>query len=343
MSEETHSQRIVPIGSGTRGPREPQGLAIRTEGLTKVYRRGIRRQVVHALTDLNLAVETGEVFGFLGQNGAGKSTTIKLLMGLIRPTSGKAHIGGAPVGTTRSFARIGYLPENPNPGRSATGREFLTTSAQLTGMSRTSARVDIDRLVTALGTDSFVTRPLRKLSKGQLQLVSLTHAFIGDPPILVLDEPMSGLDPLSRKRVRDLILDARGRGRTIFLSSHILSDVERLCDRVGLIREGHYEGARPVADLIDADAEGYDVVVAGVPRDVIRTWPGVSDTRDAGRHVVFTVASTHTQEVAEAIASIGGDIRSWTPRGGGLEAAVLGVIHAREHEEPARRESGGVA
>jgi ABC-2 type transport system ATP-binding protein len=220
--------------------------AIRTEALTKHYSIGFWRPRPYlALEGLTLAVGQGEVFGFLGPNGAGKTTTLKLLMQLIYPTSGTARILGAPVGSAEVKRRIGYLPENPYFYDHLTAEELLEYFASLFGYGAAERRQRASRLLDEVGIGAERRLQLRKFSKGMLQRVGIAQALINDPEVVFFDEPMSGLDPLGRREIRQLILRLRDRGCTVFFSSHVLSDAEALCSRVAIVAKGPARGVGP--------------------------------------------------------------------------------------------------
>ena len=203
--------------------------AIQIEELTKDYAVGFwRKRPYRALDRLSLQVESGEVFGFLGPNGAGKTTTLKLLMQLIFPSAGRAEILGRPVGDVAVRQRIGYLPENPYFYDYLTAEELLTYFAQLFGFSPADQKARVSSLLDRVGIGAERRLQLRKFSKGMVQRVGVAQALINDPEVIFLDEPMSGLDPLGRRDIRTLILELRDQGRTVFFSSHILSDAEAL-------------------------------------------------------------------------------------------------------------------
>jgi ABC-2 type transport system ATP-binding protein len=213
---------------------------VEIENLTKDYEVGFwRKRKVRALDGLSLSVEQGEIFGFLGANGAGKTTTLKLLMRLIFPTAGNARILGQDIADVAMHQRIGYLPENPYFYDYLTAREFLEYCAELFGYPRNERRKQSEDLLRRVHLDekSWNTQ-LRKFSKGMLQRVGLAQAVINDPEVVFLDEPMSGLDPIGRREVRDLITSLRQEGKTVFMCSHILSDIEVLCDRVAILKRG---------------------------------------------------------------------------------------------------------
>src|SRR5918994_4366575 len=204
--------------------------AIRIEDLTKDYWVGFwRKRPYRALERLSLEVQPGEIFGFLGPNGAGKTTTLKLLMQLIFPTSGRAWILDRPVGDVSMRQRIGYLPENPTFYDNVSAEELLGYFASLFGYRGAERSRRVASLLDEVGLGAERRMQLRKYSKGMIQRVGLAQALINDPEVVFLDEPMSGLDPLGRREVRDIILRLRGRGATVFFSSHILGDAEAMC------------------------------------------------------------------------------------------------------------------
>jgi len=224
--------------------------AIEILGLEKTYSVGFwRKQSQQALQPLQLAVEVGEIFGFLGPNGAGKTTTLKLLMGLIFPTSGAARILGMEWNDPAIKAQIGFLPEQPYFYDYLTARELLEYYAQLSGVPAQERRHRVDAMLARVGLADAGKTQLRKFSKGMLQRVGLAQAILHDPKVVFLDEPMSGLDPMGRREVRDLIEKLKQEGKTVFFSTHILSDAEALCDRVAVIHKGELRGVGAVAEL----------------------------------------------------------------------------------------------
>src|SRR5262245_39557103 len=238
--------------------------AIRTEALTKHYKVGFWRPRPYlALDSLSLRVNQGEVFGFLGPNGAGKTTTLKLLMQLIFPTSGRAEILGRPVGDPAVRRLIGYLPENPYFYDYLTAEELLEYFAGLFGYEKSERRTRASRLLDDVGIGAERRLQLRKFSKGMVQRVGIAQALINEPELVILDEPMSGLDPLGRRDVRSLILRLRDRGCTVFFSSHVLSDAEALCNRVAILAKGKLVTAGRLSDMVDFRARGWELVVSG--------------------------------------------------------------------------------
>ena len=244
--------------------------AIRTRALTKDYAVGFwRPRPRRALDALTLEVSPGDVFGFLGPNGAGKTTTLKLLVQLVFPTSGDAEILGRPVGDLLVRRRIGYLPENPYFYDHLTAEELLDYYGRLFAMPSVHRAQRITAILDRLGIGGERRLQLRRFSKGMLQRVGLAQALLNDPEVLFLDEPMSGLDPLGRRDVRALMLELRDRGRTIFFSSHILSDAEALCSRVGILVRGRLAASGRLSDLQAFAVHGWELVVSGVPSHVV--------------------------------------------------------------------------
>ncbi len=236
--------------------------AISTQDLGKIYRVGFFMRRVEGLRDLNLTVNPGEAFGFIGPNGAGKTTTIKILMGLHTATSGTAEIFGTSVTDARARQRVGFLPERPYFYEHLTAREVLHFYGQLFDMDAGLRRERVELLLERVKLARFADVTLAKYSKGMLQRVGLCQALLHDPDLIVLDEPMSGLDPVGRALVRDLILEQRDAGKTVFFSSHILSDVEAICDRVAILVGGQMRDCGSMADVV-ADREDLETVLLG--------------------------------------------------------------------------------
>ncbi len=238
---------------------------IRIVGLTKEFRLGLRRRRSLAVNGLDLEVEQGEIFGFLGPNGAGKTTTIKILMGLIYPTSGTAWILDREIGDVAVKREVGFLPEAPYFYEYLTGEEFLGFYGQIFGLGGTALAKKIDQMLEMVKLTEARRLPLRKFSKGMLQRIGLAQALINDPKVVILDEPMSGLDPIGRRDVRDIILHLRDQWRTVFFSTHILPDVEMICDRVGILVKGHLRAVGAVQELVGAGAvTSVEIVVQGL-------------------------------------------------------------------------------
>jgi ABC-2 type transport system ATP-binding protein len=235
-------------------------VVMKAEGLAKTFRLGFWRKRVEAVKDVSFDVRRGEVFGFLGPNGAGKTTTLKMMMGLIFPSRGRAEVLGLPVPRLEAKRRLGYLPETPYFYDYLSAEELLDLAGALSDVPRTVRRQRAARLLARVGLEHTKGRPLRKFSKGMLQRVGIAQALMGDPELVVLDEPMTGLDPLGRKEIRDLILELKGEGRTVFYSTHILPDVEMTCDRVAMVFGGRTRAVGPLGELLSARVLSTEVV-----------------------------------------------------------------------------------
>ena len=224
---------------------------VETLGLTKVYKDFWGRSKVHALVGLDLAIERGEIFGLLGPNGSGKSTTIKLLLGLIFPSAGKARVLGHAPGTPAVNQRLGYLPEESYLHRFLTGEETVDFYGRLFGLPRRERRRRTSELLDLVGLDRRArVRQLREYSKGMSRRIGLAQALVNDPELLLLDEPTSGLDPIGTREMKDLILHLKAQGKTILLSSHLLADVQDVCDRIGILDRGRLKELGRVRDLL---------------------------------------------------------------------------------------------
>lgn len=291
--------------------------AIRTRELTKDFPVGFwRPRPYRALDRLSIDVAPGDVFGFLGPNGAGKTTTLKLLMQLVFPTSGDAEILGRPAGDVSVRRRIGYLPENPYFYDHLTAEELLDYYARLFGMSAADRRARIVKTLDRLGVGAERRLQLRKFSKGMLQRVGLAQALLNDPEVLFLDEPMSGLDPLGRRDVRALILELRDAGRTIFFSSHILSDAEALCSRVAIVAKGRLAAQGRLADMQEFAVHGWELVMANVPAaalDRVKARARGVVTIAADRYAIDVAPDGRPEELLRDLAAAGATLVSLNP------------------------------
>jgi ABC-2 type transport system ATP-binding protein len=238
--------------------------AIEILGLTKTYQVGFwRKRPKCALQPLRLQVEEGEIFGFLGPNGAGKTTTLKMLMGLVYPSAGSARILGCEINDPRMKAQIGFLPEQPYFYDYLTAAELLEYYGQLSGVDAKERKRRVSEVLDRVGLPNVSGMQLRKFSKGMLQRVGVAQAILHNPRVLFFDEPMSGLDPIGRREVRDLMEELKRAGKTVFFSTHILSDAEALCDRVAIIHQGELRGVGAVADLTSSVQGKVEVVWRG--------------------------------------------------------------------------------
>lgn len=301
---------------------------VEIENLTKHYEVGFwRKRKVNALDNLSLSVNRGEIFGFLGANGAGKTTTLKLLMRLIFPTAGSARILGHDIRDISMHSRIGYLPENPYLYDYLTAREFLDYCAQIFGFSSPERRMRTTEMLARVKLDEkrWDTQ-LRKFSKGMLQRVGLAQSLINDPEIVFLDEPMSGLDPVGRREVRDLIASLRVEGKTVFMCSHILSDIEVLCDRVAILKRGrlsqigHLDELRQRTD----DRNRMEVFASGTDAStLVKHLPSMEIAPTARGLRIEIADENEVDQVLAALRQAGGKLISVQPLKQSLEELFL--------------------
>lgn len=294
---------------------------IKVEALGKVFRQGFTRKRVEAVKSVSFEVHRGDIFGFLGPNGAGKTTTIKMLTGLIFPTSGKASVFGDAIPSPRAMQRVGFLPENPYVYPYLTPTEFVELCARLSGLKGASLKSRTKSVLELVGIAYAADRPVRRLSKGMLQRTGLAAALVADPELLILDEPMSGLDPVGRKEVRDIILSERDSGRTIFFSSHILSDVETLCDHVTILRRGNVVVSGSLSDLLKRQVKRTSVVVGGTSEAFEKRCEksGHSLTRFGDRSSIEVEGQDEVGELCRAALEAGLTLFEVTPRHESLE------------------------
>ena len=306
-------------------------VVIKTENLTKVFKVGLTGRRVTALNDLHLEVKRGEIFGFLGPNGAGKTTTIKILMGLIYPTEGKAWIMDRELGDVEVKSHIGFLPEQPYFYDYLTSNEFLEFYGQLFGLERKELRTRIKSLLALVGLEKAADIQLRKFSKGMLQRIGIAQALINHPELIVLDEPMSGLDPIGRKDIRDIILRLKEEGKTIFFSSHIIPDVEMICDRVGILMNGELVNVGRLDDIIDAKIKYIDIITSRIDREALFHMPDIEvSVYDAWNHVSIRVRDENKLDrVLEIIKDGRGKIISVIPQRETLEEHFIKKIGER--------------
>jgi ABC-2 type transport system ATP-binding protein len=299
---------------------------IRIVGLTKEFRLGLRRRRSLVVDCLDLEVEPGEIFGFLGPNGAGKTTTIKLLMGLIYPTSGTAWILDREIGDVAVKREIGFLPEAPYFYEYLTGEEFLWFYGQLFGLDSMVLAKKIDQMLEMVKLTEARRLPLGKFSKGMLQRIGLAQALINDPRVVILDEPMSGLDPIGRRDVRDIILHLRDQGKTVFFSTHILPDVEMICDRVGILVKGRLTAVGAVQDLVGAGAvTAIEIVVQGLAESGVQEAERLGGTvvKRGDQVLIKLEDATKVNHVLDVIRRHAGRLVSFVPHKRSLEDLFL--------------------
>ncbi len=304
-------------------PAPPMTLAIRTEKLGKTYYSGFFRFPYLALSDLDLEVPEGSSFGFIGPNGAGKTTAIKALMGLQRPTAGAGWIHGKSILDTECRARVGFLPERPYFYEHLTAREFLDFYARLSGVRSADRAARIAALLERVDLARFRDIALGKFSKGMLQRAGIAQALIADPDLLVLDEPMSGLDPVGRALVRDLILEERRAGKTVFFSSHVLSDIEAICDRVAMVVRGKLRGQGLVSELLAGAVLHVELRLRrGDVVEVRRVPPADGDAAlDAARREGWSVVSV--QPVSKSLEQV---LLDEVERAAPIDGSRMGVL-----------------
>jgi ABC-2 type transport system ATP-binding protein len=315
-------------------------MAIETENLTKDYPFGfLNLKTKRPLEGLSMQVETGEIFGFLGPNGAGKSTTIKLLVGLIFPTSGDAHILGKPISDIEMHQNIGYLPEQPYFYDYLTAAELLDYFARIHDLTAADRRDRIARMLKKVGLETAGKIQLRKYSKGMLQRVGLAQAILHDPQVVILDEPMSGLDPIGRREVRDIILELKREGRTVMFSTHVLSDAEMLCDRVGVIVGGKLRGMGAPGEIVAMKAQGMEILFeyAG---SVASAVPLLSKATRAGNRYRLQVAEEELYGALEQLRSAEAKILSVTQLKPTLEEYFMHLVDASRAQAAAVEVSG---
>ena len=314
-------------------------LVVKTERLSKVFRVGFWGRRVTAVDGLSLDVQRGEIFGFLGPNGAGKTTTIKMLMGLIYPSGGSAALFGRAVGDRVAKAKVGFLPESPYFYDYLTSREFLRFYGHLFGLWGTALEKRVDELLEVVGMTHARDLQLRKFSKGMLQRVGIAQALINDPELVVLDEPMSGLDPIGRKEVRDLILRLKESGKTVMFSSHILHDAELLCDRVAMILKGKLVASGQVSELIDqGTTHSVEMVIDHLSPD------GLEHLRPLAEKVVgqgdrLLVVLKHPRDVESAlniVRAAKATLISLTPHKSSLEDHFIGMVKGQQSDRSAQ-------
>lgn len=306
-------------------------MVIEVEDLVKVFRLGVRLKRVDALQGISLQVPRGAVFGFLGPNGAGKTTTMKILMGLIHATSGRARIFGQPVGTADVARRLGYLPEHPYFYDYLSGRETLHFYGRLFGLPRAEVRRRAGALLERVGLVGAADRAVRKYSKGMLQRIGIAQALLNDPELVVLDEPLSGLDPIGRKEVRDILLSEKRRGKTIFFSSHILADIEMICDRIAIVHEGRIREAGSVHDLLERAGDRVEILVrAGDDPPAAQLQP-----ERMGEVWQYEVSAEDVGAVLEAALSAGAQVVRVTPRRATLEDLFMAEVRGDRSNERA--------
>ncbi len=318
MSAELHTSS-EPVKEVVGEPKRDVVLEVRD--LRKTYRVGFLRKKVEAVKGISFEVRRGEIFGLLGPNGAGKTTTLKTVLRLVFPTSGDVRIFGVSTSERESMKRVGYMPENPYVYQYLKPLEFLDLCGRLVGMPRKLRLERSEVLVDTVGLRHAVDRPIGRFSKGMMQRIGLAQALLHDPELLILDEPMSGLDPIGRKEVRDVLLAQRHAGKTLIFTSHILSDVEMLCDRVAILRAGEMNAQGTLDELLKGDDDAIDIVLADVGEGLLAM---LQERGTVVRHpatVRVTVSGrVASEEVLRAALDASARIVSVVPHGKSLES-----------------------
>ncbi len=312
---------------------------VRVEGLTKHFRPGFGLRRKPVLNGISLRVHEGEIFGFVGPNGAGKTTTLKILMGLIRASGGTATVLGHDVRESAYRRHIGFLPENPYFYDFLTGREILTFYAKLSGVARAGRSERVETLLARVGLSHAADARLRTYSKGMLQRIGIAQSLVHDPAVVFLDEPMSGLDPVGRAEIRELILRLRSEGKTLFMNTHILSDVEMVCDRVAIIVNGWIRFEGQTQEILAGGEREADIVVAGLrPEAAVDLEERLgAELRGHGERIEIRVADKDVNDVLRHAIECGAEVVSVTPHRHSLESVFLSTVEgeaAAPKEEP---------
>lgn len=305
-------------------------MAIKVQGLKKTFRVGLRNKKIEAVRHVDLEVERGEVFGFVGPNGAGKSTTIHMLIGLIRPDAGSGKVLGADFGSVQSRQKLGYLPELPDFYGYLKAKELLQTSARLAGINAATISREIPELLERVGLQNHGNSMLKTFSKGMLQRVGLAQAIMGTPELVILDEPMSGLDPIGRHIVRQVILDLRKAGTSVFFSSHVMPDVEALCDRICLMAGGQSIKTGRVDELLKEQQDQFNLQIrtnTALPDD----FADIISSERVGKNLNIVVRSGPSVQKLAQWAQAQGELIALTPLRRDLESIVVEALEKQEN------------
>jgi ABC-2 type transport system ATP-binding protein len=288
--------------------------------LEKEFKLGVRLKRVHAVRGVTLTVSRGEIFGYLGPNGAGKTTTMKMAMGLIQPTAGSVRLFGESVDNQAVRHRVGYLPEHPYFYDYLTPVELLDFYGALFSIPKKVRRERIERLLNLVGLDHARDRTLRRFSKGMLQRAGIAQALINDPDLVVLDEPLSGLDPMGRKEVRDVIVALRQQGKTVFFSTHILQDIEMICDRVAIIDQGLIQRLGPLDEMLTGTGNTVDVVLQGVDVSLRSSLePHILTLEELGANIRIEVEQARLNDALTVVSAAGAQVVDVSRRRDSLE------------------------
>ncbi len=312
-------------------------IPIEARGLCKVYRPRFGGRRVAALDGLDLAVEPGEVFGLLGPNGAGKTTTVKILLGLTRPTSGQARLFGVPASDPASRRRVGYLPEGHRFPGYLTARQTLSIFGRMSGVDGATLGRRIPELLERVGLTDWTDMRVKKFSKGMTQRLGLAASLVHDPDVLLLDEPTDGVDPVGRREIRDLLQEEAARGKAILLNSHLLSEIERMCGRVAVLRAGRVAAQGRIEDLTAATSR-YRLVATGLDERLIAAFRETGATIDRiNGHFDLTARDVdHLNVLVDRLRAGGAKLQELSPVRSSLEDVFVGLVRDGEAREEAR-------
>jgi ABC-2 type transport system ATP-binding protein len=310
---------------------EQSDVLIRVKGLVKDFRPGLGLRKKRVLHGIDFEVRRGELFGFIGPNGAGKTTTLKILMGLIRATQGEAQILGHDVRETAFREHIGFAPESPYFYDFLTGAEILDFYARLCAVPRARRRDRVREVLDGVGLAHAADMRLRTYSKGMLQRIGIAQAIVHDPSVVFLDEPMSGLDPVGRKEIRDLVVRLSASGKTVFMNTHILSDVETICDRVAIIVQGRIAYQGVLDGALPGGERELDVTFSSLPPELAEQAETRFEASLSGRgeHVTLRVAQKRVSELLQVALAHGAVVEELTPVRASLEALFLDAVAGR--------------
>ncbi len=304
-------------------------LALAVEGVNKSFKSHLSIRTYRIIKELSFHVDRGEIFGFIGPNGAGKTTTIKMIMGLIFPDNGKIEIFGKDPINATARERIGFLPETPSFYEYLTGEEFLNFYGQLFGLEESMRKKRTKQLLSLVGLSGKSTLRLRKYSRGMIQRIGFAQALLNDPDLLILDEPMSSLDPIGRREFRDIIIDLKKRGKTIFFSSHILQDAEMICDHVAIVQEGTIKLQGKLNDLLSPRIKFWDVVFSHPDPAKLKVNRETLST-EAGKHLVRIMTEKDLRSFTGELEGSGGRMISITPNRETLEDLFINEVAQKE-------------
>lgn len=303
--------------------------AIKIVGLTKIFRSGLRQKRLVALNHLTMNIEPGQIVGYLGPNGAGKTTTFKLLLGLLRPTSGDAWLLGAHIKDIRSRERVGFLPEQPYFYNYLTAYEFLDFYCHLFKQSKATRQQRVEELLELVGLDEVADVQLRNFSRGMLQRIGVAQALINDPQLIFLDEPMSGLDPIGRKQIRDLLLRLKTEGKTVLYSTHILSDVEAISDQVAILSRSKLHGFGPLNELLRTREQRVEMNIEGLDPEgvaLIRALASETLVERGSQLLIHISCEDALREAQQIVIQRGAKLVSLAPRQESLEDLFVKLV-----------------